>query len=168
MGVINIEFGGTKGVCCFSPMRLRMRGDVSMMMRATEKLRCKAMMINPGRVSRDRLISPLGPVVEVTASRSERMCLRGGRGTGRAFRLYRRGVGRRSLGVFLVSYRCAFSEGGLVFCFATRNEVSFERLMGSLTSVFGAEVRLERVNIESRTGAVNKLKPYKEGLYYSS
>lgn len=167
-GMVKMEFQATKGVCFFSPKRFRVGRKSRMVIRATQKVRCKHIIDTPGRISSSSIIRPLGSIVHVTARRS-RGAMRGGhRGRGRTFGVYRRGVHGRKLSVGLVRTRCAFSGGGILFCFATSKHVSFHRLMGSLTTIFEAEVRLHRVKIESRAGVHKKVNVYKHPLYYDA
>lgn len=164
--MMNIEFHGMNGVCCFDPGSCRVGANSRIVIRATQKVRCKGIMLTPERMNRRSIIRPLGRILHITAGRSSRERTRGEIERERTFGVYRGGVHRRNLRVGLVSTRCAFSGGGILFCFATSNEVSFHRLMGSLTTVFGAHVRLHRVNIHSRAGVLKKVNVYKEYLYY--
>lgn len=168
MGIMKVHFRHTKGVCCFSPLSCSLRATVRIVIRATHNMRVKAILVPPGRISSSGIIRPLGPIVHVTASSSRGIVRGGGRGRTRTCIVYGRGVTGRKLSVGLITTRCAFSGGGLLFCFATSKQVSFHRLIGSLTSIFHAHVRLQRVNIHSRAGVLNNVKVYKERLYYES
>ncbi len=162
-----MHFGDIKGVCCFSPKRLAMGTNSDIVIRATENIRYNSIIINGGVMSSRSVITPVGPMVQITAPRSFGRVRGGGVGRGRTFSVYRGGVLRCDLGVDLIRIRYAFSGSGLLFCFASSGEISFHRLIGSLTDIFHAHVRLERVNIHSRTGVLNNLNVYNEPFYYT-
>lgn len=145
-----------------------MTGNSFTVIRATHNIRCNRIIVKPHRMRSGRVISPLGPIVHGTATSSSVGLTRGGVHRGRTFGVYLHGVGGRNLPVHLVSMRFAFSIGGVVFCFATSKHVSFHRLIGSLTTIFHAHVRLHRVNIHSRTGVLNNVNDYNHPLYYTA
>ncbi len=159
-------FGSGNHSCCFSPSSGMIGIKSGMVIRARGNGNFNIIDRTGFGVRRSGVISPLGGVLHFTGSGSLGQVRRGEGGRRRTFSIYRRLIGRRGLSVGLIRIRCSFSNDGIVFFFASSKHISFHRLMGSLTTGFRAEVRLERVNIHSRTGVLNNLKVYNRPCYY--